>query len=164
MFVPPRYNNLPGTSMSAYLRLLVVLFDALPAQALQPESQINQNLRSQPLDSDDEKPIQVKVVNSFDTPDVLRRPQLDNRTYKRLSILPVASHINPLFAAAHKHSLPALVSFIVALIRIWPTAKDNILRMILASSKGVLVRELYRGYIRGSPIGKEGKPEAMSGE
>ncbi|TFK70099.1 HECT-domain-containing protein [Pluteus cervinus] len=166
MFVPPRYSALPDSCLSAYLRLLTTLFEGLPAHALQPSDQINQtNIWTQIADMDeDDLPNQtrVRVVSNFELASPLPRPQLDTRTYKRLAVLPTLTHIKALLAVAQKRSFLAFVTFILSLNKIWPMSKDHTLSAILINSKNGIVKELYRGYVRGTKLGKDEYPDALT--
>ncbi|KAG1853116.1 hypothetical protein F4604DRAFT_2044608 [Suillus subluteus] len=85
-----------------------------------------------------------------------------------LSILPVHA-LNPpsasdarapamSWADATQHdrgALPNLVSCLVNLCTVWPTRNDKILSTLLLYGGGGLVHEIYRKYVRNSPLGKD---------
>ncbi|KAG1780772.1 HECT-domain-containing protein [Suillus placidus] len=156
-FTSPRYAILPPSSLKTYLQLMTASLSILPVHALDPPSASD----AAPAmswdddgDSESEQP-QVAVVTSFaPTP---RLPPLDTRTQKRLQILPSPSHLNALLKAVQhdRGALPDLVSWLVNLCTVWPTRKDKILSTLLLYGGGGLVREIYRDYVRNSPLGKD---------
>lgn len=92
-------------------------------------------------------------------------PELDARTLKRLRSLPTPAHLNTLLTASQSHpsTRPNLVSFFLALNSVWPAHRDRVLSTVLVYTGGGLLRELYRGYVRGSPIGRDDNPGALMG-
>ncbi|KAF9234160.1 HECT-domain-containing protein [Melanogaster broomeanus] len=141
-FIPPRYASLPLSSLRAYLQLVSGLLSALPTHALEPP--LPQNSQTQPAswaddsDSDSERPAHVIVVSSFTSRPVL--PVLDARTQKRLQILPSPTHLNSLLKVAQQHRdlLP-----------------DLVLGTLLLYGGGGFVREIYRDYVRVTPLGRD---------
>ncbi|KAG2359437.1 HECT-domain-containing protein [Suillus spraguei] len=159
-FTSPRYAILPLSSLRTYLQLMTASLNILPAHALDPP--LASGARTSAMswadddddDSESEQP-QVAVVTSFaPTP---RLPPLDARTQKRLQTLPSPSHLNALLKAAQhdRGALPDLVSLLVNLCTVWSTRKDKILSTLLLYGGGGLVREIYREYVRNSPLGKD---------
>ncbi|KAG1784544.1 HECT-domain-containing protein [Suillus plorans] len=156
-FTSPRYAILPLSSLKTYLQLMTASLSILPVHVLDPPSVSDARAPTMSWaddgDSESEQP-QVTVVTSFaPTP---RLPPLDARTQKRLQILPSPSHLNSLLKAAqHDHgALPDLVSWLVNLCIVCPTRKSKILSTLLLYGGGGLVREIYRDYVRNSPLGK----------
>lgn len=110
---------------------------------------------AQDSDSEDEPSPHVAVVGSFEPKAPLL--QLDARTKKRLTILPDANHINALMLTSHRHPRTqiSLVSFFLSLGAIWQGSREKMLSTVVAHTGGGLVRELYRGYVRTSPLGRD---------
>lgn len=157
-FTSPRYAILPLSSFETYLQLMTASLSILPVHALDPPSASDTRAPAMSWaddeDSDSEHP-QVAVVASFaPTP---RLPPLDPRTQKRLQTLPSPAHLNALLKAVqhNRGALPDLVSWLVNLCTVWPTRKDKILSTLLLYGGGGLVREIYRDYVRNSPLGKD---------
>jgi ubiquitin-protein ligase E3 C len=113
-------------------------------------------------DSESEQP-QVTVVTSF-VPTPTLSP-LDARTQKRLQTLPSPSHLNALLKAVQhdRGALPDLVSWLVNLYTVWPIRKDKILSTLLLYGGGGLVREIYRDYVRNSPLGRDENMSSLMG-
>jgi ubiquitin-protein ligase E3 C len=136
----------------------------LPVHALDPPSDIRFPNSSWADDSDSEsQEPQVTVVTSFSQ--VPRLPPLDARTQKRLQTLPSPTHLNALLKAAQhdRGALPDLVAWLVSLWTIWPTRRDKILSTLLLYGGGGLVREIWRDYVRSSPLGKEENMSSLMG-
>ncbi|KAI0284136.1 HECT-domain-containing protein [Russula brevipes] len=83
--------------------------------------------------------------------------RVDERTLNRLKTLPAPTHISSLIRSTQTHTEGriALYDFLFAVCSAWPLPLDSILSTIAVSTGGGFVRELYRGYVRGSPLGKE---------
>ncbi|KAI8978888.1 HECT-domain-containing protein [Trametes punicea] len=152
-FMPPRYSALPPLAFATYLQLGALLMNALPTHALEPrEDKPAKNWADE--DTDDESETQVTVVNSFEPKPQL--PRLDEKTRKRLQTLPASDHITSLLRASHNQTLiPGLISFCFALSTVWPTRRDKVLTTIMAYNRGGLVREIYRSFVRKSPLGRD---------
>lgn len=168
VLTPPRYQKIKPDALSAYLRLLTLLLNAIPIFILNPPQKrtahtwddTHHDLDDADSDSDSPgtttKSISVSVVSSFDTSSPLPPPPIptpDPRILKRLATLPSPTHIAALLSRKEIHSttvLPALIECLFALSTIWPA----VLGAVLATGAG-LVREVYRGYVRGSVLGKD---------
>lgn len=154
-FMPPRYGALPPSALAQYFQLAALLMNALPTHALEPpetKSDVGNNWGDD--DSDDEHETQVEVVSSFELKAQL--PQLDDRTRKRLQTFTDTKHISAVLqACGNQNLLPAIISFFFALNTIWPARRDKVLGTMVVYSRGGLVRELYRGHVRGSPLGRD---------
>ncbi|KAG1841093.1 hypothetical protein F4604DRAFT_359554 [Suillus subluteus] len=137
---------------------MIASLSILPVQALNPPSASDTRAPAMSWaddgDSESEQP-QVTVVTSFAP--TQRLPPLDARTQKRLQTLLSPSHLNALLKAAQhdRGALPDLVSWLVNLCTVWPTRKDKILSTLLLYGGGGLVCEIYRVYVRNSPLGKD---------
>ena len=151
VFVPPRYKIMSSQSISIYFRFLTALLNAIPIPTLNPPPP--KRLRvSDHSDSDsdiDDRPPRVVVVTSF-APIAEPPPPPDVKTRKRIASLTTPAHLTGLLAHS-RTSLPALIPLLLALSNIWP----DVLGSVLAVSPG-LMRELYRAYVRSSPLGREG--------
>ncbi|OSD07632.1 HECT-domain-containing protein [Trametes coccinea BRFM310] len=165
-FMPPRYATLPPPAFATYLQLGALLMNALPTHALEPREEKSAKSWADE-DSDDDSETQVTVVTSFEPRQQL--PPLDEKTRKRLQTLPSSEHIASLLRAAHNQTLlPGIISFCLALSTVWPTRRDKVLTTLMAYNRGGLVREIYRGFVRRSPLGRDNtfseitKPEHAS--
>lgn len=166
-FTPPRYASLPVSSLKTYFRLLSALFGVLPAHALDPP--LAKDSKPQPTswvddsDSDSDRPARVAVVGSFAQKPVL--PALDARTRKRLQILPSSAHLNSLLKVtqSHRQLLPDLVAMLTGLNIVWPSRKDKVLGTLLLYGGGGLVREIYRDYVRVTPLGRDETASSLMG-
>lgn len=164
VLTPPRYAKLPANALEAYLELMAALMNALPVHALEPPES---NAHDAPstwtngdgMDTDEsdeeERPApRVTVVTTFDPPP--RLPELDKRTRTRLQTLPSSQHLNSLLSAAQHHpSRQSLITFCFALTTVWPTRRDKVLGTVVVFNGGGLLREIYRLYVRSSPLGRE---------
>ncbi|CAO1624719.1 unnamed protein product [Jaminaea pallidilutea] len=95
-----------------------------------------------------------------------RTVQLDADTAKRLSILPSSKHLGAIFALSARFSAstrPALYAFLCSVLSAWPTdSKNQVLNAVLygvgdSAHQGAgqgPVRELWRGYVRGSSVAR----------
>ncbi|KAF8428416.1 HECT-domain-containing protein [Boletus edulis BED1] len=153
-FTSPRYTTLPVSSLKAYLQLLSALLNGLPPHALEPpmprDSQTPLTSWADDGDSDSERPAAIIALRSA-------LPALDARTRKRLQTLPSPTHLNSLLKPAQQHPelLSELVSMLFSLILVWPSRKDKILTTLLSYGGGGLVREIYREYVRTTPLGRD---------
>ena len=152
-FAPPRYTTLPSESLTTLLNLLAAVMRSLPigVLGLNSSAAAGKRVAESESDSDSEDPAQISPVNQFPL------PQLDERTLKRLQTLPTPTHISSLIRATQSHSMSriALCDFLFALCTVWPLRSDSVLSTAVASTSGGFIRELYRGYVRSSPLGKE---------
>ena len=161
-FIPPRYTTLPVASLKAHLQLLSALLNSLPPHALEPplhqDSQTLPTSWADDSDSDSERP--TNVIASRTT-----LPLLDSRTRKRLQILPSPSHLNSLLKPAQQHPelLSDLVSMLLSLNLVWPSRKDKVLTTLLLYGGGGLVREIYREYVRTTPLGRDENLSSLTG-
>ena len=153
-FMPPRYNSLPPSAFVTYLQLAALLMNALPTHALEPPTNKPDARSWADDDSDDEPETHVEIVASFEPKQLL--PQLDERTRKRLQTLPASDHIQTLLRASQNQTLLLpLMSFCFALSTVWPTRRDKVLSTLVAYNKGGFVREIYRAYVRSTPLGRD---------
>ncbi|KAK2459462.1 hypothetical protein APHAL10511_008522 [Amanita phalloides] len=160
-FVPPRYPVLSQESVSTYLGLLTVIINTFPISILDPSVASAQRAAQSSTIEDDEEsetsPAQLPPASSLHL-------ALDSRTLKRINALPEPSHISSLlgFVKSYPSIQLQLISFLLALIAVWPSKKDQVLGAAgIYASGGGLIRELYRGYIRSSPLGRDDNPGAI---
>ncbi|KAG6818559.1 hypothetical protein H0H93_003989, partial [Arthromyces matolae] len=166
VFVPPRYKALNSESRRNYFTLVSSLLNALPTKILNPvppkpnatttttTTTVPSALQSDSDEgSDDEdRRTKVTVVTTFSPPKPPRQPLTppDTRTLKRLSTLPSTTHLTSLLSLpSSPPTRPALIALLFALCAVWPA---DVPQRILALSPS-LVREIYRGYVRGGSIG-----------
>jgi ubiquitin-protein ligase E3 C len=154
-FIPPRYATLPPASLMTLLNLLAAVMRSLPIGALGPNLSIaaGKQVADSDSDSDSEELTHISVSSVNRVP----LPRLDERTLKRLQMLPSPTHIGSLIRATQNHTMSriALCDFLFALCSAWPLRSDSVLSTIVVSTGGGFVRELYRGYVRSSPLGKD---------
>lgn len=176
-FVPPRYAKLPADALETYLDLLSILMNSLPPNALEPPLKTSSTAKqgtgqesytdadADASDSESESAPRVVVVGSF-APSPPPLTQLDSRTRTRLQTLPSVPHINAMLAASQHHPASmrqSLFSFFQSLCAIWPTRKNRVLGAVVAYTGGGLIRELYRGHVRSSPLGRDDDPKSLMG-
>ncbi|KAI0090858.1 HECT-domain-containing protein [Irpex rosettiformis] len=165
-FAPPRYMALPVDSLIAYLTLTKEAMHSLPPQSLEPPEKSSQPVTWAMDDTDSEHETQVEVVTSFTSKHSL--PQVDAKTRTRLQTLPSPQHLTSLLNATYHHSSSkirgVLFSWLYALSTVWPSRRDKIVSTVVAWNGGGLVRELYRGYVRSSPLGKSTNPTTLTDE
>ncbi|KAJ3917427.1 HECT-domain-containing protein [Lentinula edodes] len=160
-FTPPRYSKLPGPSLAAYLRLLGDVLNIIPPGALEGPSATSSAVRTRISDGynsdseDDHANIRVSIVSSFNTSAPLALPILDSRTLKRLLNLPSPTHITSILSASRSlgSSRYPLITFIYAIYGIWPSKQNDILAHLWSWNGGGLVREIWRGWVRGGGLG-----------
>ena len=148
-FVPPRYTTLPSPSLTALLNLLAAVMRSLPNAALGPNS--SGAAGKQVTESESDSDLEDSPVNRVPL------PRSDERTLKRLQTLPTPTHIGSLIRATQSHtsSRIALCDFLFALCSAWPLRSDSVLSTVVVLTGGGFVRELYRGYVRSTPLGRE---------
>ncbi|KAI0074242.1 HECT-domain-containing protein [Panus rudis PR-1116 ss-1] len=158
-FAPPRYDKLEPAALKSYLQLTTAIMNSLPVHALDPPAPkaTSSAWQGDPMDVDsdsDDEP-QVNVVESFEPKVVL--PDLDNKTRTRLRLLTESKHLNDLLNATHRQLKLrlSLYAWFVALTNVWPGRREKILGAVIVYGGGGLVRELYREYVRPSPLGKD---------
>ncbi|KAH0581180.1 hypothetical protein H2248_012302 [Termitomyces sp. 'cryptogamus'] len=164
VFVAPRYKLLDVKAHKVYFILLSRLLNSLPPHVLNPPPLKSTAGVASRYDSDsdsDSSRTRVALVSSFSSNSPLAITSLDARTLKRLSTLPSVSHISTLLSLpSSPTSRPALLQLLFALSTIWPA--DVASRILVAAPS--LVREIYRGYVRGCPVGRDSSAGALGGE
>lgn len=154
-FAPPRYATLPSASLRNLLSLLAAIMKSLPVGALGPNQSTvaGKQVAESESDSDSEESTHIPVSSVHR----IQLPRLDERTSKRLQTLPSPTHISSVIRATQNHTISriALCDFLFALCFAWPLRSDSVLSTIVVSTGGGFVRELYRGYVRSSPLGRD---------
>jgi ubiquitin-protein ligase E3 C len=90
---------------------------------------------------------------------------LDPHTKERLVTISGADHLTSLLIASKRYpySQWSLASFLLSLGAICPTRRENLLSTLLGCPGGNLVQELYREFVRTSPLGRDYSPKALMG-
>ncbi|KIK56337.1 hypothetical protein GYMLUDRAFT_47102 [Collybiopsis luxurians FD-317 M1] len=164
-FTPPRYAKLPGPALAAYLRLLGDVLNTVPSGALEgAQSSVDRSVDADGYDSgseDGSSSIRVSVVSSFNTTPPPAFPALDNRTLKRLQTLPSPAHITSILtiSKALSSSRFHLLTFIYAVVGVWPSKQNDVLSHLWSWNGGGLVREVWRGWVRGGGLGSNLVPD-----
>ena len=164
-FVPPRYPSLPAASLTSLLHLIARVMSTLPTGALEPPSFSNNGKQVAISANDSDSDSEDLTHASASTSSPVTLPRLDERTLKRLQILPSTTHISSLIRASQSHSSAriALCDFFFALCTVWPSRANPVLSTVVVSTSGGLVRELYRGYVRSSPLGGDDSVSTLLG-
>ncbi|TFK19059.1 ubiquitin protein ligase [Coprinopsis marcescibilis] len=164
MFFPAHYSKLSSESLVWYLHFFASVFNALPEGVFEGRGGDS----GTGYDSDGDGDIvmgstpnnpsvtRVTVVSSFANPPA-PLPKLDNKTITRLAKLVSTSHIDALLGCTKRSqkAQDALISYILALNAVWPENREKVLTWVLGLTEGSLIRVLYRGEVRGCPLGKE---------
>lgn len=165
-FLSPQYKALPPPALSTYLRLSISLFNEFPTNFVSASSRATKKTKridNYQSDSDDVPSTHVKVVANFSiAPPV---PQVDDKTVKRFQNVIAAPHLTSIISAtrSNPYLFPHLVHYLFTLMTTWPSSREQILNIVLATTGGGLVREVYRELVRQSPLGKEEKSERLLG-
>ncbi|KAI0061554.1 HECT-domain-containing protein [Artomyces pyxidatus] len=173
-FVPYVYTALSAPSLATVLDLFTAILNTIPPRSFQTF----RSTATAPLDvrmadpdpdpdpdSDDEDAdhlARVSIVTSFAPPPAL--PELDTKTLARLKPFPGVAHITKLLSITQRHSStrPSLYSLILALCTVWSKEANSVLSFIVVSTGGGVVRELYRGFVRNSPLGRDESVAALT--
>ena len=166
LFLSPQYKALPPPALSTYLRLSISLFNEFPTNFVPASSRAamkTKRVDNYQSDSDEMSSTHVKVVSQFSTPPPV--PQVDDKTVKRFQNVIAAPHLTSIISATRSKPslLPHLVHYLFTLMTTWPSSREQILNIVLATTGGGLVREVYRELVRQSPLGKEEKSERLLG-
>jgi ubiquitin-protein ligase E3 C len=166
LFLSPQYKALPPPALSTYLQLSISLFNEFPTNFIPASSRAlkkTKRMDSYQSDSDDVTSTNVKVVSKFSTPPPV--PQVDDKTVKRFQNVIAAPHLTSIISATRSNPslFPHLVHYLFTLMTTWPSSREQILNIVLATTGGGLVREVYRVLVRQSPLGKEEKSERLLG-
>ncbi|KAH8114432.1 HECT-domain-containing protein [Phellopilus nigrolimitatus] len=178
-FMPPRYKVMKTVqTLEAYLELLTLLVVDLPASVFEAPSADSDVLQSSWIhgddgdDEDDEdiQPIAGPSSSALPVPQTRPAPaiEVDAKTRARLRTLAASKHVSALLAAtgAHPTTRLRLYAFFLALYTAWPTCRPDVLSGVLAGAGGGLVRELYRGHVRGTALvrddGESGSTQVLA--
>ena len=167
LFLSPQYKALPPPALSTYLRLSISLFNEFPTNFVSASSRATKKTKridSYQSDSDDASSTHVKVVAKFTAAPPV--PQVDDKTVKRFQNVIAAPHLSSIISATRSNAslFPHLVHYLFTLMTTWPSSREQILNIVLATTGGGLVREVYRELVRRSPLGKEEKSQrSLSG-
>ena len=165
-FVPPRYPLLPAASLTSLLHLMARVMSTLPIGALEPRTSDSNNGKQVAItESDSDSDSEDLTHASSSVSSHVTLPQLDERTLKQLQKLPTTNHIGSLIRATQSHNSAriALCDFFFALCTVWPSRTNPVLSTVVVSTSGGLVRELYRGYVRSSPLGGDDSVATLLG-
>ena len=168
MFISPQYKHLQAPAFATYLQFSVSLINSFPTALFKPppskSMKSSKKTRDTPGDESDGSSTRVVVVDEFKTIEP-PLPDVDDKTKKRLEKLIGAPHLNTLISSTRNKSslFPQLVSYLFALTAAWPWANEEILNVVLATTGGGLVRELYRDLVRRSSLGKEENSGSIMG-
>jgi ubiquitin-protein ligase E3 C len=148
MFISPHYKLLPPPAFTTYLQISTSLINGIPLSVFKPPATTgkisSKTLVHEKFDSDsNHAPILPLVV--------------DDKTTKRLQNVIAAPHLMSLISTTQSEPslFPYVVSYLFALTATWSSSQAEILNAVLASTSGGFVRELYRGLVKRSPLGKE---------
>ena len=167
-FISPSYKNQTFASLQTYLATAVLLLDSFSLGALTSPSSKNgksqQIWTAAPYDSDSEESstTRVNVVGTFTPP--IKLPEVDPKTVKRLSSIASTPHLKSLISVAENRHFIPLISYIMSLSTSWPSVRNDVLNTVLASSRDGTIRMVYRQWVRGSPLGKDGRSSTVFGE
>jgi ubiquitin-protein ligase E3 C len=166
LFLSPQYKALPPPALSTYLRLSISLFNEFPTNFASASSKAKMRKRTDSYQSDsDEGPsTRVKVVSKFST--AAPPPQIDDKTMKRFQNVIAAPHLTSIISATRSNAalFPHLIQYLFTLMTTWPSSREQMLNIVLATTGGGLVREVYRELVRKSPLGKEENSERLLGK
>lgn len=180
MFFSHQYKVLPPSALSTYLRFSVSLFNNFPTNftfgssgshgasfASTTKPKLTWNKDNYDSDSNDGPSTRVTVVSDFSTASPLPPPpDIDDKTMKRFQNLLAAPHLTSIILSTRSNPtlLPHLVEYLFTLTTTWPSSREHILNIVLATTGGGLVREIYRELVRKSPLGKEESSEGLLGK
>lgn len=165
--MPARYRALRPEAMQVYLELVTALLDGVPQAAFEaPAAEAPSSSWAQAHSSDDDEDEgegeDEKMMLSGPIAGPSRRIEIDAKTRMRLRGLGAPKHVAALLAACGPTTAVRMTLYgaLMALYAAWPAARADVLAEVLACAGGVgvgIVRELYRGYVRSSGIGREGE-------
>ena len=161
MFFSPHYKLLSPVSFRTYLHLCVALFNSFPSSIIDPPNKDRKQKTAAftvgGYDSDDSEVDQVTAISTFQPLSTPISPtKIDDKTLKRLNTILSAQHLKSVIYTAipDRTVLPQLIHYLFAITVAWSSSRGQILDTVLASTNGGLVREIYREFVRSSPLGK----------
>ncbi|KAF9522169.1 HECT-domain-containing protein [Crepidotus variabilis] len=163
MFISPHYSLLPSPALQTYLKLSASLLNAFPTALFDPPEKQKKGIKkgsTSGYDSQDsdEHGTRVTVVSFFDFfPIPIALPKIDEKTLKRLQSIVGVQHLTNLINVTQSKStlFPDLISYLFAATSAWSSTNTQILHVVLASTGGAFVREIYRDLVRTSPLGRD---------
>jgi ubiquitin-protein ligase E3 C len=159
-FGPPRLPNAFAPTLDMYLTFLSALMDSLPTGCLEPISHIKQSTSwtEDPSSSDDDDTPHVNTMTRKPSEASTVHPPLDSKTQARLHTLHSPAHIMAILLATQRHpqARSRVFKFMTSLWAVWPARRDRVVSAVIGGGPGAgLVREVWRGHVRGSSLGKE---------
>ncbi|KAJ8081351.1 ubiquitin-protein ligase (E3) [Marasmius tenuissimus] len=156
-FVTPRVAKLPKTAVEAYVYLLADLLENVPAEAFDLDARASHIDDSE---EEEEEEIRVRVVETFDVREEKneeKMPDVDSKTMKRIQSLVSGSTVTALLAATSTKRMQ-VYRLLLAVFRVWPTKKEGLIDLLFATGGGGggIVKDLWRGTVRSSGLGREG--------
>ncbi|TDL28807.1 HECT-domain-containing protein [Rickenella mellea] len=158
-FTPARYSKLNAAALDVYLTLLTKLFYDLPLNVFEPprETTVGQGWLHEPDEFSESEDTRIASLQDSKPHRSVAKLVVDAKTRLRMQTVPSASHLAALLNVSSKYSSTRLnlFGFCLAIYTAWPTKRPNITMALLGSTGGNLVKELYRGYVRGSSLGRD---------
>lgn len=159
-FGPARIPSASAPTLNMYLKLLTLLMDSLPPGSLEAANEAKQSwVEEESSDSDDDDAVPRGVAKQAVAPkDVLA---LEPKTLLRLQTLWSPAHLNALLAATTRHptARASIFGFLISLWTVWPRKKERVMSTVIGGGGLGLTKEVYRGWVRSSPLGKEEDPK-----
>ncbi|KAL0063149.1 ubiquitin-protein ligase (E3) [Marasmius tenuissimus] len=157
-FVTPRVSKLPKTAVEAYVYLLADLLENVPAEAFDLDARASHIDDSE--EEEEEEEIRVRVVETFDVREEKneeKMPDVDSKTMKRIQSLVSGSTVTALLGATSTKRMQ-VYRLLLAVFRVWPTKKEGLIDLLFATGGGGggIVKDLWRGTVRSSGLGREG--------
>jgi ubiquitin-protein ligase E3 C len=182
MFAPPRYATFAATTLELYILMLASLLDSLPVNAFETSPEIStsetwlQGSRNDGADSSSDDEGMVEDITGPSRPSASRTqalPQpssskslkLDSKTRTRMQTLINQKHMGSLLQTTSKHERARnqFFRFVLSLCRAWPAQSEKAIHAVFAGTGLGFMREIYRGYVRGSPLGKSDELKKLTG-
>ncbi len=173
-FGPPRIPNASSPTLNMYLSFLIALMDSLPPGCFDsPAGSVSagNHVVTTPSwlddssDSGNEYHPTIRAASSAGVHSL----QLDSKTMMRLQTLYSSTHLSVLMQATQRHPKvrERIFGFFMSLWLVWPNKKDKVLATLHsgAGSSGApingifLMKEVWRGWVRSSAVGKEEDPK-----
>ncbi|KDR68246.1 hypothetical protein GALMADRAFT_146484 [Galerina marginata CBS 339.88] len=163
LFVSPHYKGLSTAAFASYLELSTALINSYNGYAWYSSSQSETSSEAgsgtNPVDYDsdfsDGHSDYVDLELSKDGfPDPF---EVTHQTLEWLEEIPATQHITNLINLTQLQAslLPHLVAYLFTVTATWPSYQQEIRHIVLANSRGGLVRDLYRELVWRSPLGQE---------
>ena len=157
-FYPSRYPLLSEQPFEAYLELISHIFSLLPVGSLEAKS-VSKHEEKWVGDSDSDDDFRV-APNAMGIP----LPSIDPKTAVRLRTLHSAPHLQSLMTASTR--LPNLgksvIKYLVNLCAAWPSKRDSILTTLSVNNGGMVIKQLWRETVRGTPLGESDNPRELA--